>query len=96
VPSNSINFDRAASYYDETRGFPAGVEEQVGAFIAQSVNLDANSRVLEVGVGTGRIALPLSPHLNGSVLSLRWRVYCALVESCCKDAKAFRERAKSS
>ncbi|MCA9907884.1 MAG: methyltransferase domain-containing protein [Anaerolineae bacterium] len=58
----SIDFDRAADFYDQTRGFPPGVSEQAAALIAQAGNLTAQSRVLEVGVGTGRIALPLSAH----------------------------------
>ncbi|MBZ0298328.1 MAG: class I SAM-dependent methyltransferase [Anaerolineae bacterium] len=58
----SIPFDRASEYYDETRGFPPGVEIQVAALIAQAAHLDRTSRVLEIGVGTGRIGLPLSQH----------------------------------
>lgn len=56
----SVVFDRAASYYDATRGFPPGVETDVAALIAQAGGLEAASRVLEIGVGTGRIALPLA------------------------------------
>ncbi len=56
----SITFDRAASYYDETRGFPPGVDRRVAAFIREVVGLTGISRVIEVGVGTGRVALPLA------------------------------------
>ena len=56
----SIVFDRAADYYDATRGFPAGVETDVAALLAQAGGLGATSHVLEVGVGTGRVALPLA------------------------------------
>jgi ubiquinone/menaquinone biosynthesis C-methylase UbiE len=58
----SVSFDRAASYYDETRGFPLGVDTHVGALFAQVGGLTSSSRVMEIGIGTGRIALPLSPH----------------------------------
>lgn len=61
-----IVFDRAAGFYDATRGFPPGVEERVAALIARAGALDDASRVLEVGIGTGRIALPLAAHV-GSV-----------------------------
>jgi SAM-dependent methyltransferase len=65
----SVSFDRAASYYDQTRGFPAGIEAGVaGCFVdaALSCGIDpAAARALEIGVGTGRIALPLAPHLAG-------------------------------
>ncbi len=30
----SVKFDRAVDYYDQTRGFPAGVEGEVAAVIA--------------------------------------------------------------
>lgn len=59
--TESVSFDRAADYYDATRGFPPGVETQVAAAFAQAGALMANMRVLEIGVGTGRIALPLAP-----------------------------------
>ena len=60
----SVAFDRAASYYDETRGFPPGVETPIAALIAQAGNLGIASRVLEIGVGTGRIGLPVSRHIE--------------------------------
>jgi ubiquinone/menaquinone biosynthesis C-methylase UbiE len=58
MPSDSVAFDRAADYYDRTRGFPPGVEAQVAVLMAQAGDLSRSSRVLEIGVGTGRIALP--------------------------------------
>jgi ubiquinone/menaquinone biosynthesis C-methylase UbiE len=60
----SVSFDRAASYYDETRGFPPGVETHVGAMFASVGGLAESSRVVEIGIGTGRIALPLAPHVG--------------------------------
>jgi SAM-dependent methyltransferase len=53
----SIVFDRAAPYYDQTRGLPPAVAEQVADRIEAAVGPAA--RLLEVGVGTGRVALPL-------------------------------------
>jgi ubiquinone/menaquinone biosynthesis C-methylase UbiE len=64
MPGNSVAFDRAAGYYDATRGFPEGVEKDVAALMARAGSLTPNSRVLEIGVGTGRIALPLAPHVR--------------------------------
>lgn len=66
---SSIPFDRAVDYYDQTRGFPPGVERDVALLIARLGGLDGTSRVLEVGVGTGRIALPLAAHA-GAVFGL--------------------------
>jgi SAM-dependent methyltransferase len=56
----SVVFDRAADFYDATRGFPPGVETRAAALVVQAGGLGATSRVLEVGVGTGRVALPLA------------------------------------
>lgn len=73
MPAESVVFDRAANYYDATRGFPPGVEAQAAALIARTGGLTSSSLVLEIGVGTGRIALPLSAlvaQVNGVDLSL--------------------------
>ncbi|HET7738648.1 MAG TPA: class I SAM-dependent methyltransferase [Tepidiformaceae bacterium] len=66
VASTSIalkNFDRVADSYDATRGFPPYVEERViGGIAALLKELGAEPHVIEVGVGTGRIAAPLAAH----------------------------------
>src|SRR6266540_2436516 len=56
-PRASVAFDRAAEYYDLTRGLsPEGARKTVELLAGQ---LDGRGDVLEVGVGTGQIALPL-------------------------------------
>ncbi|HET9780703.1 MAG TPA: class I SAM-dependent methyltransferase [Candidatus Dormibacteraeota bacterium] len=58
--SASISFDRAADYYDQTRGLPDHLMAQlVAALVAE---LPRRGRCLEIGIGTGRIALPLMEH----------------------------------
>ena len=54
-----VNFDRAASFYDATRALPDGVAEEVGDAILRRVAAGSDTRFLEVGIGTGRVALPL-------------------------------------
>ncbi|MHB8375415.1 MAG: class I SAM-dependent methyltransferase [Dehalococcoidia bacterium] len=55
------SFDRVADVYDETRGLPPGVERAVGGGIARIVfEVAQEPRLLEVGIGTGRIAAPLA------------------------------------
>jgi SAM-dependent methyltransferase len=51
----SVPFDRAVEYYDRTRALPGEAHEQVIDVVA--AELRARGRVLEVGVGTGRIGL---------------------------------------
>lgn len=53
-----ISFDRAVDYYDATRGYPPGVAEQLRDAIVATLQLSRSARLIEAGVGTGRIALP--------------------------------------
>ena len=62
MPSDSLSFERAASFYDETRGFAPEDVAPVAALLREVAGLTPASRVYEVGIGTGRIALPLSQH----------------------------------
>jgi ubiquinone/menaquinone biosynthesis C-methylase UbiE len=62
--ATSVSFDRAAGYYDATRGFPPGVEAQVANVFARAGGLGTASRVLELGVGTGRVAIPLAARVG--------------------------------
>jgi ubiquinone/menaquinone biosynthesis C-methylase UbiE len=64
MASDSVSFDRAVEYYDQTRGFPPGVDADVAKTFVQAGSLTKTSRVLEIGVGTGRIALPLARHVG--------------------------------
>ncbi|MEE9164291.1 MAG: class I SAM-dependent methyltransferase [Thermoplasmata archaeon] len=52
-----INFDRIAHCYDETRTLPFSQMEAVMGPLVRA--LSSYRRVLEVGVGTGRFAIPL-------------------------------------
>ncbi|MGI8492629.1 MAG: class I SAM-dependent methyltransferase [Acidimicrobiales bacterium] len=53
----NISFDRASDYYDATRALPAEALDQVVSMLAAEVN--RAQRCVEIGSGTGRIALPL-------------------------------------
>lgn len=60
----SVNFNRAAEFYDATRGFPAGIDKEIAAFMAKEAHLSKDATILDIGIGTGRIALPLAPHVG--------------------------------
>jgi len=51
-----VSFDRIADVYDETRGLPPRVLAKAIGVLAEALE---GKRVLEVGVGTGRYAVPL-------------------------------------
>jgi len=54
--TQSVSFDQAAEYYDQTRSLPdALMDELVPILVAEL----PPGRCLEIGIGTGRIALPL-------------------------------------
>ncbi|MFQ3630817.1 class I SAM-dependent methyltransferase [Roseiflexus sp.] len=53
-----IRFDAIAGAYDQVRGHPPEVAQQIGRAIATIAGDQA--LVLELGVGTGRIALPVA------------------------------------
>jgi ubiquinone/menaquinone biosynthesis C-methylase UbiE len=53
-----IAFDRAACYYDATRALSAGVAEALRDAILAHTGAGPAARILELGAGTGRIALP--------------------------------------
>lgn len=55
--SRSASFDSAAEQYDRTRALPPEVQAQVTSLLARE--LKGRGSCLEVGIGTGRIAVPL-------------------------------------
>lgn len=57
---SSISFDPVAHAYDSTRGYPDGVEKSIAQALEQAVETTQQTAFIEVGVGTGRIALPLA------------------------------------
>ncbi len=60
----SIVFDRAVEYYDQTRAMP---EERHRAFVdalVRETGISENSRVLEIGIGTGRIGMSVAEHVR--------------------------------
>jgi SAM-dependent methyltransferase len=54
----SINFDRAASFYDKTRALAPGAYETILGLLKDG--LEGRGPALEIGVGTGRFAVPLA------------------------------------
>jgi ubiquinone/menaquinone biosynthesis C-methylase UbiE len=57
--SQSVSFDRVANQYDATRGYPPGVPARIAAGFIAAGGLSRGADALELGIGTGRIALPL-------------------------------------
>jgi ubiquinone/menaquinone biosynthesis C-methylase UbiE len=56
----SLSFDSAADFYDATRGYPLEVAKKIVQAIDKVAHATPRTPYLEVGIGTGRIALPLA------------------------------------
>lgn len=54
---NSLSFDRASEFYDATRSLPGPVMERIIELLGSEIR--GRGTCLEIGIGTGRIALPL-------------------------------------
>jgi SAM-dependent methyltransferase len=53
-----MNFDRVADIYDETRSLPDVVVDRVVDCVVEATHAGPETRFLELGIGSGRIALP--------------------------------------
>ena len=72
--SGSLSFDQVAHLYDDTRGYPPGVAQAIADGLLRYGSLAPGAEVLEIGIGTGRIAMPLlerGVHVTGIDLSER-------------------------
>jgi ubiquinone/menaquinone biosynthesis C-methylase UbiE len=69
----TVNYDRAVSYYDETRGLRAGVSERYREAVLALTGVSQRARILELAIGTGVIGLPFMAaghHYTGVDVSL--------------------------
>lgn len=53
-----MSFNRVATIYDATRAVPEEVVDRVRDRVVEATHADEGTRFLEIGIGTGRIALP--------------------------------------
>lgn len=72
--SESLSFDPVAHLYDDTRGYPPQVSAQIADGLMRHGPIASGAHMLEIGIGTGRIALPLlerGVHISGVDISER-------------------------
>ena len=73
----AISFDRVADIYDETRRMPADVIRRIIDVIMSAIE-PSTGPLLELGVGTGRMAVPLAEaglHITGVDISEKMLVH---------------------
>jgi ubiquinone/menaquinone biosynthesis C-methylase UbiE len=58
-------FDWAASFYDFTRGIPDDLLKKAFTAMKERIELKFGSKILDVGIGTGRVSIPLLKELSG-------------------------------
>lgn len=68
--SSSKCFDWASSFYDYSRAIPDDLIRKVIEILQDKLKIDSNSKILEVGVGTGRIAIPLTKKLHANTIGV--------------------------
>ncbi|MBI4674835.1 MAG: methyltransferase domain-containing protein [Chloroflexi bacterium] len=60
----SIVFDRAVDYYDQTRALPEWRHRAIIDALVRETGITQDSRVLEIGIGTGRIGISIAEHVR--------------------------------
>jgi ubiquinone/menaquinone biosynthesis C-methylase UbiE len=60
----SIVFDRAVEYYDQTRAMPPERHRALIDALVRETGIHKSSRVLEIGIGTGRIGMSVAEHVR--------------------------------
>lgn len=65
-----LSFDAVAGEYDQTRPIPPPVVDTIAHLCASAAHLDAGGLLLDAGVGTGRLGVPLSRLHAGQVVGV--------------------------
>ncbi|NHJ01348.1 MAG: class I SAM-dependent methyltransferase [Candidatus Heimdallarchaeota archaeon] len=81
---NINSFDWAVSFYDYTRAIPVDLLYSTIETIESQLSLDSRARILEIGVGTGRLAIPLQKITSSSFIGID--ISEKMIQYCCKKA----------
>ena len=79
-------FDWASSFYDQTRKIPNSLVEQIILVLNEKINFSSKTRFLEVGVGTGRLIVPISEKINHKMM-LGIDISEEMVKKCLEKVK---------
>ncbi|UCG90409.1 MAG: class I SAM-dependent methyltransferase [Candidatus Heimdallarchaeota archaeon] len=63
-------FDWASSFYDYSRAIPEKLMIKTIETLLKKVKIHSDSKILEIGVGTGRVAIPLSRKLKKDTIGM--------------------------
>ncbi|MFX1507218.1 MAG: class I SAM-dependent methyltransferase [Promethearchaeota archaeon] len=73
-------FDWASSFYDYSRAIPDDLMRKALAILQNKIIIDSSSKILEVGIGTGRIAIPLIEYFNPALVGID--ISCEMLQKC--------------
>ncbi len=79
-------FDWASSFYDETRKIPRSLLNQIIHVLDERINFSSRTRLLEVGVGTGRLIIPISMKIKHRMM-LGIDISEEMVKKCLEKTK---------
>ncbi|UCE13470.1 MAG: class I SAM-dependent methyltransferase [Candidatus Heimdallarchaeota archaeon] len=84
-------FDWASSFYDYTRAIPDELMNKIMKSFQENVKLTSKSRMLDIGIGTGRIAIPLARKLHlttvGIDISIKMLQKCLEKTTSCEEVQ---------
>lgn len=93
--SGSLSFDQVAHLYDDTRGYPPDVAQSIADAMLRYGPVAPGAHALEIGIGTGRIAMPLLARgVNLSGIDLSERMLQRLREKYAAASQAQQARAQ--
>lgn len=82
-------FDWASSFYDYTRAIPDNLMNKMIKSFQQNVKTTSDSRMLDIGIGTGRIAIPLVKQLHLTTIGID--ISIKMLQKCFKKTTSNKE-----
>ena len=80
-------FDWASQFYDYTRAIPVELINQTIEALQQRVEITPGGKFLDIGVGTGRIAIPLAEKLNTNLIGVD--ISGKMIQKCLEKTSSF-------
>ncbi len=70
MDSSNACFDWASHFYDYTRAIPDELMNQTIVALRERIEICPGDKLLDIGIGTGRLAIPISEKLNVDLIGI--------------------------